>query len=298
MGWSLNGILGAAIGSLGASAENWASRGIIKDEELAKEQRRDAQTAAGEIRRNAMELERAKAVADYGRIAKEKDEMAKKDSVATAIESLDWSATKDKDGPNLKKGTPEYYRFMGDGLAASGVEDVAKQMYSNADKFDDNARADRTSQANLANAAATRYAASAGRESALEVRKAELEFVKDKDYRAALDGLGTYKFKSKSTGDDAYDRGGLAIVKQADTHLKNELKIEDREDRYNALAKIRSMADSWRETHPAASFTKSMQEATDQFIIDFQEKLAKDNADKKKKDAAAALIDGLKNGKK
>jgi hypothetical protein len=201
-----------------------------------------------------------------------KAEASKKESRAAAFESLDWAATRDPDGPKLKAGTPDYYRFMGEKLDASGEADLAKQMFANADKFDDNDIKRKQIDAQLSNAAATRFAASEGRAATNDLRRSEFEFTKDKDYRASLNQLGTFKSKNKESGEDVVNYDGLSVVTQADRYLETDLGIKDRTDRYNALAKIRSDADAWRAKHPTVSFMDSMRMSADQYINDSKKK--------------------------
>ncbi len=268
MGWSLGGILAGA----GKGMADWAGREIVAEKQAERDAEQFARQKELATFQDELAAGRAERTAELTKRYADKTAAEKKETQSSAFEALEWAATKDPEGPKLKPGTAEYYRFLGDKLDASGEPDMAKQMYSNADKFEDNALRSRQIDAQLSGVAESRNARIDAKKEAGDLRREQFEFTKDKDYRAELNLLGTLKGKNKETGEDVLNYDGLPIVKQADQYLEAQLGIKDRSDRYNAIAKIRSDADAWRAKHPSVGFVDAMRMSADQFMIDHKNK--------------------------
>jgi hypothetical protein len=208
MGWSLGGILAGA----GKGMADWAGREIVAEKQA------EAATAQFERQKELALMQDELAGKREERSLELKDKfankaaMAKKESQASAFESLDWAATTDPDGPKLKARSPEYYRFMGEKLDASGEPELAKQMFANADKFDDNSREDRKLAAQLAAIGESRNA----RTSAAEMAAAEKRYAIE---AKQIESLGT--FRTKATDPDT----GKPVVHEESSGTASLLNI-------------------------------------------------------------------------
>ena len=185
MGWSLGGILAGA----GKGMVDWAGREIVAEktaEHDAAQFERQKQLAAFQDELAAGREERT---AELKKKFADKSAAEKKESQASAFEALEWAATKDPDGPKLTPGTAGYYRFLGDKLDASGEPDMAKQMYANADKFEDNAREDRKTNAQMAAVSEARAARADAKADATNQK----QFAMDSKQ---IELLGAYDFRT------------------------------------------------------------------------------------------------------
>lgn len=252
MGWSLTGILGAVGKAVGDTAQDWAKRGIIEDEKIRSEERSTA---------------RAKEMADYQEglasareervmALKEKVDLQKRDKDASTVGALEWAATKDPEGPQLKKGTVAFHEWMRSQLSASGEEGLAKNQADMAKTLRDDVRADKSLEAQMANAAASRAqsAASLGaaredRLAALDLKREELKGKQEKDHRAEMANLGTLKLKDKATGEDKLDTSGYPVLRKVDAALETTYGMSDRLDRVDAMAQITASARNYYAEH-------------------------------------------------
>lgn len=245
MGWSLTGILGAVGKAVGDTAQEWAHRGIVEDELV----RKDARATA-----------RAKEMADYQeQIAtareervlalKEKADLQTRDKNATTVGALEWAATKDPEGPKLQKGTVAFHDWMSSQLSASGEEAMAKNQADMAAKLRDDVRADKSLEAQMANAAASRAqsAASLGaaredRLANLDLKREELKGKQEKERNSDLMNLGTLKYADKASGETVTDSRGYTVLRAADKMLEKQQGITDPQTRLDTLVDISSMA--------------------------------------------------------
>ena len=264
MGWSLTGILGAVGKAVGDTAQDWAHRGIIEDEKIRSEERSTA---------------RAKEMADYQEglasareervmALKEKVDLQKRDKDATTVGALEWAATKDPEGPQLKKGTVAFHDWMQSQLSASGEEGLAKNQADMAAKLRDDVRADKSLEAQMANAAASRAqsAASLGaaredRLAALDLKREEFKVKEDKEYRADLLKLGTLQKKDKATGEDIVDTSGYAPLRNIDGMLQKDREIGDRADRRDVLIEVSTNARNYYNQHAVGKKPVSWEES-------------------------------------
>lgn len=264
MGWSLTGILGAVGKAVGDTAQDWAKRGIIEDERIRSEER---------------STERAKEMADYQeglaasreeRVAalKEKLDLQKRDKDATTVGALEWAATKDPEGPQLKKGTVAFHDWMQSQLSASGEEGLAKNQADMAKTLRDDVRADKSLEAQMANAAASRAqsAASLGaaredRLAALELKREELKDKQDKEYRADLLKLGTLQKKDKATGEDVVDPSGYPVLRNIDGMLQKDREIGNHADRRDVLIEVSTNARNYYNQHAVGKKPVSWEES-------------------------------------
>ncbi|MBK8359354.1 MAG: hypothetical protein IPL15_10385 [Comamonadaceae bacterium] len=264
MGWSLTGILGAVGKAVGDTAQDWAKRGIIEDEKIRSEERSTA---------------RAKEMADYqeGLAAsreervlalKEKVDLQKRDKDATTVGALEWAATKDPEGPQLKKGTVAFHDWMQSQLSASGEEGLAKNQADMAAKLRDDVRADRQLDVQMANAAASRAqsAASLGaaredRLAALDLKREEFKVKEDKEYRADLLKLGTLQKKDKASGEDIVDPSGYSVLRNIDGMLQKDREIGDRADRRDVLIEVSTNARNYYNQHAVGKKPVSWEES-------------------------------------
>jgi hypothetical protein len=245
MGWSLAGILGAAAKAVGDTGQEWARRGIIEEEKIRSEERA---------------MERQKELADYqdeilGRREertvelKEKFDLKKRDKDATTVGALEWAATEDPEGPKLKKGTPAFHEWMASQLSASGEEGLAKNQTDAAKALRDDVRADRSLDAQMANAAASRAQSAASmaaaredRLAALNMKREELKAKQDKEHRIDMMNLGTLKFKNKATGEDKLDPSGYPVLRDVDAKLQTKYGMSSQLDRVDAMSEITANA--------------------------------------------------------
>ena len=245
MGWSLAGILGAAAKAVGDTGQEWARRGISEEEKIRSEERA---------------MERQKEMADYqdeilGRREeravelKEKFDLKKREKDATTVGALEWAATEDPEGPKLKKGTPAFHEWMASQLSASGEEALAKNQTDAAKALRDDVRADRSLDAQMANAAASRAQSAASMAAAredrlanLDLKREELKTKQDKEHRTDMANLGTLKFKDKTTGEDTQDTSGYPVLRKVDSTLETTYGMKDRLDRVDAMAQISANA--------------------------------------------------------
>ena len=264
MGWSLTGILGAVGKAVGDTAQDWAKRGIIEDERVRSEERGTA---------------RAKEMADYQEwlasareervmALKEKVDLQKREKDATTVGALEWAATKDPEGPQLKKGTVAFHDWMQSQLSASGEEGLAKNQADMAAKLRDDVRADKSLEAQMANAAASRAqsAASLGaaredRQAALDLKREELKDKQDKEYRADLLKLGTLQKKDKATGEDVVDPSGYPVLRNIDGMLQKDREIGDRADRRDVLIEVSTNARNYYNQHAVGKKPVSWEES-------------------------------------
>ena len=264
MGWSLTGILGAVGKAVGDTAQDWAKRGIIEDERIRSEERSTA---------------RAKEMADYQEglasareervmALKEKVDLQKREKDATTVGALEWAATKDPEGPQLKKGTVAFHEWMQSQLSASGEEGLVKNHADMAKALRDDVRADKSLEAQMANAAASRAqsAASLGaaredRLAALDQRREEFKVKEDKEYRADLLKLGTLQKKDKASGEDITDTSGYAPLRNIDTMLQKDREIGDRADRRDVLIEVSTNARNYYNQHAVGKKPVSWEES-------------------------------------
>lgn len=264
MGWSLTGILGAVGKAVGDTAQDWAKRGIIEDEKIRSEERSTA---------------RAKEMADYQEglasareervmALKEKVDLQKRDKDATTVGALEWAATKDPEGPQLKKGTVAFHDWMQSQLSASGEEGLAKNQADMAAKLRDDVRADRQLDVQMANAAASRAqsaatlgAAREDRLAALDLKREEFKVKEDKEYRADLLKLGTLQKKDKATGEDIVDTSGYAPLRNIDGMLQKDREIGDRADRRDVLIEVSTNARNYYNQHAVGKKPVSWEES-------------------------------------
>ena len=264
MGWSLTGILGAVGKAVGDTAQDWAKRGIIEDEKIRSEERSTA---------------RAKEMADYQEglasareervmALKEKVDLQKRDKDATTVGALEWAATKDPEGPQLKKGTVAFHDWMQSQLSASGEEGLAKNQADMAAKLRDDVRADKSLEVQMANAAASRAqsAASLGaaredRLAALDLKREEFKVKEDKEYRADLLKLGTLQKKDKASGEDITDTSGYAPLRNIDGMLQKDREIGDRADRRDVLIEVSTNARNYYNQHAVGKKPVSWEES-------------------------------------
>jgi len=184
MGWSLGGILAGA----GKGMADWAGREIVAEKQAERDAAQFDRQKELAAFQDELAAGRAERTAELTKRYADKTAAEKKESQANAFEALEWAATKDPDGPKLKPGTADYYRFLGDKLDASGEPDMAKQMYSNADKFEDNALRNKQVNAQLAGVAESRAARADARSAAED----EKQFNRD---AKQIDRLGAYTIK-------------------------------------------------------------------------------------------------------
>jgi len=264
MGWSLTGILGAVGKAVGDTAQDWAKRGIIEDERIRSEERSTA---------------RAKEMADYQEglasareervmALKEKVDLQKREKDATTVGALEWAATKDPEGPQLKKGTVAFHDWMQSQLSASGEEGLAKNQADMAAKLRDDVRADKSLEVQMANAAASRAqsAASLGaaredRLAARDLRREEFKVKEDKEYRADLLKLGTLQKKDKATGEDIVDPSGYSVLRNIDGMLQKDREIGDRADRRDVLIEVSTNARNYYNQHAVGKKPVSWEES-------------------------------------
>jgi len=248
MGWSLTGILGAVGKAVGDTAQDWAHRGIVEDELVRKEERATAR--AKEMADYQEEL--ASAREERVMALKEKADLQKREKDATTVGALEWAATKDPEGPQLKKGTPAFHEWMSSQLSASGEEALAKNQMDAAKALRDDVRADKSLEAQMANAAASRAqsAASLGaaredRLANLDLKREELKGKQEKEHRADMANLGTLQFKDKASGEDMKDTSGYPVLRKVDATLETTYGMTDRLDRVDAMAQISANARSY-----------------------------------------------------
>lgn len=191
MGWSLGGILAGA----GKGMADWAGREIVAEKQAERDAEQFARQKELATFQDELAAGRAERTAELTKRYADKTATEKKDTQASAFEALEWAATKDPEGPKLKPGTAEYYRFLGDKLDASGEPDMAKQMYSNADKFEDNAIRREQNRVLAARAAG-------GGSSA---KQDEVDRKRELDIQKAIEGSGTFKRTSKVDGETKTD---------------------------------------------------------------------------------------------
>lgn len=190
MGWSLGGILAGA----GKGMADWAGREIVAEKQAERDAAQFERQKELAAFQDELAAGRAERTAELTKRYADKTAAEKKESQAAAMESLDWAATKDPDGPKLKPGTAPYYRFLGDKLDASGETDLAKQMYANADKFEDN---DIRREQNRALAARAGGGSSA--------KQDEVDRKRELDIQKTIDAAGTFKRTFKSDGETKTD---------------------------------------------------------------------------------------------
>lgn len=264
MGWSLTGILGAVGKAVGDTAQDWARRGIIEDENIRKEERTTA---------------RAKEMADYQegltasreervQALKEKVDLRKREKDAAIVGALQWTATKDPEGPKLEKGTVAYHDWMQSQLSASGEEALAKNHADMSKTLRDDVRADKSLEVQMANAAASRAqsAASLGaaredRLANLDLKREELKDKQDKEYRADLLKLGTLQVKDKAGGEDKVDTDGYRVLRNIDGMLRKDREIGDRADRRDVLIEVSTNARNYYAQHAVGKKPVSWEES-------------------------------------
>jgi len=190
MGWSLGGILAGA----GKGMADWAGREIVAEKQAERDAEQFARQKELAVFQDELAAGRAERTAELTKRYADKAEMEKKESSASAFEALNWSATSDPDGPKLKPGSPEYYRYMGDKLDESGMPDMAKQMHANANTFEDNAI--KREQVAASRAATSESRAARADAKMSEAERRELERV-DRGFASVL---GKYQVKDEDSG--------------------------------------------------------------------------------------------------
>ena len=134
-------------------------------------------------------------------------------------------------------------------LSASGEEALAKNQADMSKTLRDDVRADKSLEAQMANAAASRAqsAASLGaaredRLANLDLKREELKGKQDKEHRVDMLKLGTLQKKDKASGEDIADPSGYPVLRKVDATLETTYGMGDRLDRVDAMAQISTNA--------------------------------------------------------
>jgi len=270
MGWSLGGILGTVAKAVGSTGEEWAKRGIIEDAKIADDERTLTRQKEMVDYNDQVAATRAERTAEL----QEKTDFKKREKDAATVTALEWSATKDPEGPQLKPGTVKFHDWMASQLSASGEEGLAKNQASMSNLLRDDERSERQLQGVLANAGASRAQAAASlaatredRASQLDLKREELKGKQDKEYHSDLLNLGTLKYTDKVSGENMSDPRAYSVLRAADGKLEKDYNMTDRQERLNTMVDIaadaRDYYASMRNTKAPVSWEMAMRKSYD-----------------------------------